>query len=268
MTGCCSDRTTSWVPTGTTWSASGCAPGAGSSGLTQKEVVARLRRLGVVTTNKALSSLEHGAGLDVCKLPELARALECTLTYLVGLTDDPGRWEPDGAVWPGRPRSDAAPRDDPRTRPAACPVRPAVPSAGGPAIRVHSIRRDRRDPTARWCDVPDVTAPAVEHLHPAHLEVTLEIRQRGHDHRADRGQEGQLNSFFTSPPPPQRSRSAARLELAADHVDDHRGGRVDRRRTASESPIPSSSVSGCTPTTRMRADLPAQGRQQLHHTAG
>ena len=45
-------------------------------GLTQKEVVARLRRLGVDTTNKSLSSLEHGAGLDVRKLPELARALD------------------------------------------------------------------------------------------------------------------------------------------------------------------------------------------------
>ena len=66
-------------------------------GLTQKEVVARLRRLGVATTNKALSSLEHGAGLDVGKLPELARALDCTLTYLVGLTDDPARWEPDSS---------------------------------------------------------------------------------------------------------------------------------------------------------------------------
>lgn len=68
-------------------------------GLTQKEVVARLRRMGVGTTNKALSSLEHGAGLDVCKLPEIAAALECTLTYLVGLTDDPSRWDPD----PGNP---------------------------------------------------------------------------------------------------------------------------------------------------------------------
>src|SRR6185503_10217972 len=71
-------------------------------GLTQKEVVARLRRIGVVTTNKALSSLEHGAGLDVCKLPELARALDCSLTYLVGLNDDPTSWEPDFEEWPGR----------------------------------------------------------------------------------------------------------------------------------------------------------------------
>ena len=72
-------------------------------GLTQKEVVARLRRMGVVTTNKALSSLEHGAGLDVCKLPEIARALDCSLTYLVGLTDDPRSWEPDGAGWTATP---------------------------------------------------------------------------------------------------------------------------------------------------------------------
>ena len=92
-------------------------------GLTQKEVVARLRRIGVATSNKALSSLEHGAGLDVCKLPELARALDCTLTYLVGLNDDPASWEPDFEHWPGRrptrdrsthpPRDQASPRRTP-----------------------------------------------------------------------------------------------------------------------------------------------------------
>jgi transcriptional regulator with XRE-family HTH domain len=71
-------------------------------GLTQKEVVSRLRRMGVTTTNKALSSLEHGAGLDVAKLPELACALECTLTWLVGLTDSPDHWQPDGEHWPRR----------------------------------------------------------------------------------------------------------------------------------------------------------------------
>ena len=70
-------------------------------GLTQKEVVSRLRRLGVNTNNKAVSSLEHGAGLDLCKLPEVARALDCTLTYLVGLTDNPARWEPDDTMWTG-----------------------------------------------------------------------------------------------------------------------------------------------------------------------
>jgi transcriptional regulator with XRE-family HTH domain len=79
-------------------------------GLTQKQVVTRLGRVGVHTTNRALSSLEHGTGLDVAKLPELASALDCTITYLVGLTDDPHRWEPDQRVvdlTDGRPRRHA-----------------------------------------------------------------------------------------------------------------------------------------------------------------
>lgn len=101
-------------------------------GLTQKEVVARLRRLGISTTNKALSSLEHGAGLDVCKLPELSRALDCTLTYLVGLTDDPLSWEPDSGGWPS-PASALEPRDlTSRLRPA--PANGSGPThASGPA---------------------------------------------------------------------------------------------------------------------------------------
>ena len=103
-------------------------------GLTQKEVVARLRRIGVGTTNKALSSLEHGAGLDVCKLPELAAALECTLTYLVGLTDDPRRWEPDLA-------SDSAPSVVP------VPV-PASGASGGGPRGGEDGRHDRADTPA------------------------------------------------------------------------------------------------------------------------
>jgi hypothetical protein len=95
-------------------------------GLTQKEVVARLRRLGVETTNKALSSLEHGAGLDVCKLPELARALDCTLTYLVGLTSDPLSWEPDGG-WPTH---------------ASTPEPHGIASPGRPALTNGASRTD------------------------------------------------------------------------------------------------------------------------------
>ena len=64
-------------------------------GLTQKQVTSRLGRLGIASTNKTLSSLEHGAGLDVARLPELAAALDCTVTWLLGLTEDPHRWEPD-----------------------------------------------------------------------------------------------------------------------------------------------------------------------------
>src|SRR6478735_2414173 len=110
-------------------------------GLTQKEVVSRLRRMGVLTTNKALSSLEHGAGLDVGKLPEIARALECSLTYLVGLTDDPASWEPDFEHWPGRrrtvtragPASARAPEPDPERRPAlGTPAPVVVPRVLGP----------------------------------------------------------------------------------------------------------------------------------------
>lgn len=91
-------------------------------GLTQKEVVARLRRLGVDTTNKSLSSLEHGAGLDVCKLPELARALECTLTYLVGLCADPLSWQPDEGTWP-------VPEGAPERVTASEPTRPPPESS-------------------------------------------------------------------------------------------------------------------------------------------
>ena len=84
-------------------------------GLTQMDVVVRLQRLGVNTTNKTVSSLERGAGIDVAKLPEIASALECTITYLVGLTDNPSRWEPDD-VAPTRPDSTRprAQRSDPR----------------------------------------------------------------------------------------------------------------------------------------------------------
>lgn len=107
-------------------------------GLTQKEVVARLRRLGVSTTNKALSSLEHGAGLDVAKLPELACALECTLTYLVGLTEEPDRWCPDRGEWPDPPdrRNGATPdpqaanRTPPRSRGARQRAAPDPPILG------------------------------------------------------------------------------------------------------------------------------------------
>lgn len=85
-------------------------------GLTQKQVVRRLARSGLATTNRVLSSLEHGAGVDVTKLPALAGALECTVTYLVGLTDSPQRWEPDHRVDRGTP---ARPVPDMRPTPRA-----------------------------------------------------------------------------------------------------------------------------------------------------
>jgi transcriptional regulator with XRE-family HTH domain len=87
-------------------------------GLTQHQVVARLAEHGLQTTNRALSSLEHGAGLDVAKLPALAAALDCTVTYLIGLTDDPRRWEPDPAEPPRRTATAGAARAEATTGPA------------------------------------------------------------------------------------------------------------------------------------------------------
>lgn len=67
-------------------------------GLTQQDVVDRLAAVGVAATNRTLSAMEHGQGLDVGRLPELAAALDCTVTYLLGLTADPHHWVPDEAA--------------------------------------------------------------------------------------------------------------------------------------------------------------------------
>ncbi|HEY0449960.1 hypothetical protein [Actinophytocola sp.] len=64
-------------------------------GLTQREVVGRLASQGSRTTNRALSSMENGRGLDLGLLPDLAESLECTVTYLLGLAEDPHCWQPD-----------------------------------------------------------------------------------------------------------------------------------------------------------------------------
>lgn len=71
-------------------------------GLTQREVVARLHGLGVRTTNRTLSAMENGRGLDLGLLPELAESLDCTVTYLLGLTATPDTWQPDMAAPPVR----------------------------------------------------------------------------------------------------------------------------------------------------------------------
>ncbi len=105
-------------------------------GLTQKQVISRLARLGVLSTNKALSSLEHGSGLDVAKLPELAEALDCSVTWLLGLTDDPHSWEPAGRRPTAGPRARAADAEvvalaTPSALAAASGVRP-LPRVLGP----------------------------------------------------------------------------------------------------------------------------------------
>ena len=96
-------------------------------GLTQQQVVARLADLGVLTTNKAVSALERGAGIDVAKLPELARALDCSVTYLLGLSDDPGRWDPDKDAEPPAHRSPTRRASTPVERTASWILGPHVP---------------------------------------------------------------------------------------------------------------------------------------------
>lgn len=64
-------------------------------GLTQREVVGRMLGRGSHTTNRALSTMENGRGLDLGLLPELADSLECTVTYLLGMSVDPHSWFPD-----------------------------------------------------------------------------------------------------------------------------------------------------------------------------
>jgi transcriptional regulator with XRE-family HTH domain len=90
-------------------------------GLTQKQVVSRLARRGIRTTNKTLSSFEHGAGVDVVRLPELAVALDCTVTYLLGLTEEPTHWEPDRM-------SHAVTRQSPQPTPGNWILGPDVPT--------------------------------------------------------------------------------------------------------------------------------------------
>ncbi len=64
-------------------------------GLTQRRVVEQLAQSSTRLAHRTVSSMEHGAGLDVDKLLEIAPILDCTFTYLLGLTDDPHSWVPD-----------------------------------------------------------------------------------------------------------------------------------------------------------------------------
>src|ERR1700685_3483571 len=80
-------------------------------GLTQAELVDRVNGDGSRLSSQALSAIENGRRLAVGRLPDLAAALQCTVSYLLGLTADPDRWEPDDASAPAliSPASPPAP---------------------------------------------------------------------------------------------------------------------------------------------------------------
>jgi transcriptional regulator with XRE-family HTH domain len=95
-------------------------------GLTQAEVVERVARYGSRLSNQALSAIENGRRLAVGRLPDLAEALDCTVTYLIGLTADPHRWQPDLP----QPRQ-------PTEVPSESTAQPAAPGAPGTSARSH-----------------------------------------------------------------------------------------------------------------------------------
>lgn len=106
-------------------------------GLTQAELVDRVSGRGSKLSSQALSAIENGRRLAVGRLPDLASALQCTVSYLLGLTADPARWEPD--------------------RPAPNHT-PAVPSAAGP----RPVTKGTTEPRPGWIlgpDVPDSIPP-------------------------------------------------------------------------------------------------------------
>jgi transcriptional regulator with XRE-family HTH domain len=78
-------------------------------GLTQSQLAQRLVRQGLHCSNRTVSRLENGQGVDADRLPALAAALECTVTYLVGLTDLPDQWEPRRPLGIPVPTTEAAP---------------------------------------------------------------------------------------------------------------------------------------------------------------
>jgi len=117
-------------------------------GLTQAEVVDLVSKHGSHLSSQALSAIENGRRLAVGRLPDLADALDCTVTYLLGLTADPHRWPPDE---PGT------------SRPGATPPHPRRRAARDPA------RDPARSSRHNWILGPDVPG------------LTADVRGRGHD---------------------------------------------------------------------------------------
>lgn len=70
--------------------------------LEQREVAARLQALGYGVSEATYSRIEAGK-VELAKgaaaLIALSQALGCSPTYLLGLTEDPQRWEPDPMRW-------------------------------------------------------------------------------------------------------------------------------------------------------------------------
>jgi transcriptional regulator with XRE-family HTH domain len=115
-------------------------------GLTQAELVDLVNEHGSRLSSQGLSAIENGRRLAVGRLPDLAAALQCTVSYLLGLTADPDRWEPDDASAPALISSAAPPA------PAS---RPALPASAGQAS-AHGAANQGAAPRHGWILGPDV----------------------------------------------------------------------------------------------------------------
>ncbi len=128
-----------------------------SLGLTQREVVVRLQKHGGQTTNRALSAMENGRGLDLGLLPELAESLSCTVTYLLGMTANPASWQPENALCDGTGHQ-AGPAPAPIWRSAGI-LGPEVPAGFTAPGRVR-----RRDGSEMTGAPPEQNGSAIRHL--------------------------------------------------------------------------------------------------------
>ena len=84
-------------------------------GLTQTSLALRMSEQGFPLSQAAISRAESGAAMEQGELIALAVALECSTTYLLGLTTKPDRWEPDAPLQSYKPSK--------RSRKAASPNR-------------------------------------------------------------------------------------------------------------------------------------------------
>ena len=140
-------------------------------GLTQAELVDRVNGYGSRLSSQALSAIENGRRLAVGRLPDLAAALQCTVSYLLGLTADPDRWEPDDAG-PAPSAQPERPRHDPPQQPSrTAPSRPAPSRTAPPARAPRPATAGSSGPTCRTPPLP----------HGGHHEVSPARRGRAAD---------------------------------------------------------------------------------------
>jgi transcriptional regulator with XRE-family HTH domain len=129
-------------------------------GLTQAEVVDRVERHGSRLSNQALSAIENGRRLAVGRLPDLAAALDCTVTYLIGLTTDPLRWTPDEPAPSAEPVPTTAPSTAPSPEPALSRSSRSSRSSHTQDVHRTSSRRPAPAPVSpphrNWILGPDV----------------------------------------------------------------------------------------------------------------